>query len=93
MEQSISYLKQETSKLEEEIETTNNKELSIEEEWVLFLKLFLNCGYYLTDGCERILHELRKMNVKLNKDDLMTELIDENAKKYLLAYYQQVGND
>ena len=23
----------------------------------------------------------------------MTELIDENAKKYLLAYYQQVGND
>lgn len=87
MEQSISYLKQETSKLEEEIETTNNKELSIEEEWVLFLKLFLNCGHYLTDGCERVLQELRKMNVKLNKDDLMTELIDENAKKYLLAYY------
>ena len=37
-----------------------------------------------------MLKELRKMDVKLGKDDLLTELIDENAKRFLLAYYRQL---
>jgi hypothetical protein len=56
----------------------------------MFLKLFLNSGYYLIDGCERALKELMKMDVKLGKEDLMTELIDENAKRFLLVYYRQL---
>jgi hypothetical protein len=56
----------------------------------MFLKLFLNNGYYLIDGCEKVLRELKKMNVQLGKDDLMTELIDDNAKRFLLAYYRQL---
>jgi len=56
----------------------------------MFLKLFLNSGYYLGDGCERVLGELKRMNAKLEIDDLMTQVLDDASKKYVVWYYDRI---
>ena len=54
----------------------------------MFLKLFLNSGYYLSDGCIKLIQELKKTKAKLTIDDLLTDLIEDKAKKYMLWLYE-----
>ena len=56
----------------------------------MFLKIFLNSGLYLSDGCESVLEELKKMKAQFSKDDLLVDFIDENAKKYLFWYFENL---
>lgn len=54
----------------------------------MFLKLFINTGYYLSNGQDSVIEELKRLNVKLSQDDLLSGLMDQNAKRYFLKYYQ-----
>lgn len=52
------------------------KEVSVEEEWINFLKLFINFGYYMSNGLDTVLIEMKKMKVNLTKDDLIGDILD-----------------
>lgn len=41
----------------------------------------------MSDGSDRVIEELKRMNVKMNMEDLFGDILDDSAKKYLLWYY------
>ena len=56
----------------------------------MFLKLFLNSGLYLSDGCKSLLEELKKMKTPFSKDDLLVDFIDDNAKNYIFWHFENL---
>ncbi len=42
----------------------------------------------MSNGSDSVIEELKKINVRMNKDDLLGDVLDENAKKYFLFYYE-----
>ena len=42
----------------------------------MFLKLLINTGYYLSNGQDSVIEQLKRLNVQLSQDDLLGGLMD-----------------